>query len=75
MVVHNVKSINMIKSTKFLLYMFPLFQANHLFRCLVSAELAGVEYAEDVLRELEAQIEAVKQATKNNNKTAKVMCC
>ncbi len=48
------------------------FQANHLFKCLMSAELPGVDYVEDVLRELEKEIEVVQQATKANHKVAKV---
>ena len=39
----------------------------------MSAELPGVDYVEDVLRELEKEIEAVQQATKANHKVAKVL--
>ena len=38
----------------------------------MSAELPGVDYVEDVLRELEREIEIVQQATKQNHKVAKV---
>ncbi len=38
----------------------------------MSAELPGVEYVEDVLRELEKEIEIVQSATKTNHKVAKV---
>ena len=51
-----------------------VFQASHLFKCLMSAELPGVDCVEEVLRELEKEIEAVQQATKGNHKVAKVMC-
>ena len=37
----------------------------------MSAELPGVDYVEDVLRELEKETEAVQQATKSNHKAAK----
>ena len=37
----------------------------------MSAELAGVDYVEDVLRELEREIEA-QEATKGSHKIAKV---
>ena len=47
-------------------------QASHLFMCLMSADLPGVDYVEDVLRELEKEIEAVQNATKGNHKIAKV---
>ena len=49
-----------------------VFQANSLYKCVLSAELQGVEYVEDVIRELEKEIEAVQQATKGNHKVAKV---
>ena len=38
----------------------------------MSAELPGVDYVEDVLRELEKEIEVVKQDTKANHKVAMV---
>ena len=43
-----------------------------MFKCLMSAELPGVDYVEDVLLELEREIEIVQQATKQNHKVAKV---
>ena len=43
-----------------------------MFKCVLSAELQGVEYVEDVIRELEKEIDAVQQATKGNHKVAKV---
>lgn len=49
-----------------------ILQANKFFRCLMSAELPGVDYVEDVLRELEKEIETVKQDTKANHKVAMV---
>ena len=49
-----------------------LFQASQLFKSLMSAELAGVDHVEDVLRELETEIENTQQATKHNHKVAKV---
>ena len=47
-------------------------QANHLFKCLMSAELSGVDYVEDVLRELEKEIDVVQHMAKQNHKVAKV---
>lgn len=47
-------------------------QAKHLFKCVMSVELTGVAYVEDVLRELETGIETAQQATKANHKVAKV---
>ena len=38
----------------------------------MSAELACVEYVDDVLKELEKQIEIVQGSTKANHKVAKV---
>ena len=38
----------------------------------MSAELPGVDYVEDVLRELEKEIENVLQATQTHPKRAKV---
>ena len=49
-----------------------MFQANSLYKCLLGAELQGVEYVDDVIRELEKEVELVKQATKGNHKVAKV---
>ena len=47
-------------------------QASHLLKCLMSAELACVEYVDDVIKELEKQIEIVQGSTKANHKVAKV---
>ena len=52
--------------------MYVLLQASHLYKCLMGADLPGVDYVEDVLRELEKEIEAAQQATKGNHKIAKV---
>ena len=49
------------------------FQANHLFKSLMTAELAGVDYVEEVLWELEKGIEATQQAAKASHKVNKVM--
>ena len=47
-------------------------QANHLFKCLMTAELSGVDYVEEVLRELEKEIDVVQHMAKQNHKVAKV---
>ena len=49
------------------------FQANHLFKSLMTAELAGVDYVEEVLWELEKGIEATQQAAKASHKVNKVI--
>ena len=47
-------------------------QASHLLKCLMSAELACVEYVDDVIKELEKQIEIAQGSAKANHKVAKV---
>ncbi|XP_064603703.1 baculoviral IAP repeat-containing protein 6-like isoform X3 [Liolophura sinensis] len=49
----------------------PLAEATHLFKSLVNSELPGVDYIEEVLKELEKGIDAAQEATKGNHKTAK----
>ncbi|XP_064622207.1 baculoviral IAP repeat-containing protein 6-like isoform X2 [Lineus longissimus] len=49
----------------------PLQDASHLFKLLMSVDLPGVDFVEDVLKELEKQTAAIQEATKGNHKTAK----
>ncbi|CAH1791767.1 unnamed protein product [Owenia fusiformis] len=49
----------------------PLPEAGHLLHLLVTAELQGVEYVEDLLKELEKEIDATRESTKHNLKVAK----
>ena len=43
-----------------------------MLKCVMSAELACVEYVDDVIKELEKQIELVQGSAKANHKVAKV---
>ncbi|KAK6180714.1 hypothetical protein SNE40_008714 [Patella caerulea] len=49
----------------------PLVEATQLFKALVNADLPGVDYVEEVLKEFERGIEVTQESTKGNHKTAK----
>ena len=50
-----------------------LFQANYLFHALISAELPGVDYVDEVLKELEKEIEKARKAACKTRKQSKVI--
>ncbi|ESP03095.1 hypothetical protein LOTGIDRAFT_157060, partial [Lottia gigantea] len=49
----------------------PLVEATQLFKALVNADLPGVDYVEEVLKEFERGIEVTQELTKGSHKTAK----
>ncbi|ELT93547.1 hypothetical protein CAPTEDRAFT_223860 [Capitella teleta] len=52
----------------------PLPEATHLFKALVEAELSGVDYVEEVMKELEKEVVRVQNLAKQNHKVAKWAC-